>query len=70
MPTTIRIIVNATPMDIPAGQTIAQLLAALGKAGQPAAVEVNQQLVPKRQHEAHTLREGDKIEIVTLVGGG
>ncbi|MCU0689725.1 MAG: sulfur carrier protein ThiS [Phycisphaerales bacterium] len=68
--TTIRIIVNATPMDIPQGQTITQLLATLGKTGQPAAVEVNQNLVPKRHHDTHTLHQGDTIEIVTLVGGG
>ena len=34
------------------------------------AVEVNRKVVPKRRHADHTLRDGDRIEIVTLVGGG
>jgi thiamine biosynthesis protein ThiS len=33
-------------------------------------VEVNQALAPKRERDAIELREGDAVEIVTLVGGG
>jgi thiamine biosynthesis protein ThiS len=33
-------------------------------------VEVNRKVVPRRQHAEHTLRDGDTVEIVTLVGGG
>jgi len=51
-------------------QTVESLLAELGMAGTPCAVEVNKQVVPKRQHAAHTLVAGDEVEIVTLVGGG
>jgi thiamine biosynthesis protein ThiS len=40
----------------------------LGRA--PCAVEVNATLVPWREHERHLLRDGDVVEIVTLVGGG
>ncbi len=36
----------------------------------PCAVEVNKRLVPHREHAAAELRDGDQIEIVTLVGGG
>ena len=32
--------------------------------------EVNLELVPKAQHEQHVLADGDRVEIVTLVGGG
>ena len=35
-----------------------------------AAVEVNEALVPKREHPEHELADGDTVEIVTLVGGG
>jgi thiamine biosynthesis protein ThiS len=34
------------------------------------AVEVNRELVPRRNFEATQLQEGDHVEIVTLVGGG
>lgn len=52
------------------GTSLTALLGALGLVDQPCAVEVNGQVVPKRDHEACSLSEGDVIEIVTLVGGG
>lgn len=50
--------------------TVADLLKELGLAGQAVAVEVNRDVVPKKQHREATLNDGDKIELVTLVGGG
>lgn len=50
--------------------TIAALLEELGLDGQAVAVEVNQAVVPKKQHADTALKDGDKIELVTLVGGG
>jgi sulfur carrier protein len=38
--------------------------------GKPVAVEVNLELVPRQNHAQHLLAEGDRLEIVTLVGGG
>ncbi len=34
------------------------------------AVEVNKDLVPRKEFETTRVRDGDVIEIVTLVGGG
>ena len=34
------------------------------------AVEVNCQIVPRARHAEHVLADGDRLEIVTLVGGG
>ncbi|MCX5655676.1 MAG: sulfur carrier protein ThiS [Planctomycetota bacterium] len=45
-------------------------MAALSVPRQPVAVEVNRELVPRSQHGARRLAEGDVVEIVTLVGGG
>lgn len=53
-----------------AAPTVAALLAELGLAGQAVAVEVNQAVVPKKQHAQTVLKQGDKLELVTLVGGG
>jgi len=50
--------------------TVRDLIAELGLAGQAVAVEVNQQVVPKKQHDQTRLSAGDQIELVTLVGGG
>ena len=41
-----------------------------GRDGVPCAVEVNRTLVPRSRHESHQLQDGDRVEVVTLVGGG
>ncbi len=53
-----------------AGRTVADLVAELGLAGQAVAVEVNREVVPRRDHEITRLNDGDTVEVVTLVGGG
>lgn len=50
--------------------TVSALLEELGLAGQAVAVEVNQAVVPKKLHGEAGLSDGDKVELVTLVGGG
>ncbi len=62
--------VNGTLRTIDQGSSLSDLLVLLELAEKPCAVEVNRCIVPKRDHEAHQLVEGDTIEIVTLVGGG
>jgi sulfur carrier protein len=66
----VRISVNGRPREIAEGATIAQLLDTLQLTTKFVAVEVNLQLVPRGQHAEHRLAEGDRLEIVTLVGGG
>ena len=34
------------------------------------AVEVNQTIVPKSRYESFRLKENDKVEIISAVGGG
>lgn len=65
-----QILVNDQPHEIAAGTTVAALLEQLGLAGKPVAVEVNLQLVSRGQHAQHVLASNDRLEIVTLVGGG
>jgi len=62
--------INGEPRDLPEPISVAALLEQLDLAGKHVAVEVNRELVPKRNHEAHQLSDGDRLEIVTLVGGG
>jgi len=62
--------INGQPAEHPDGLTVAALLASLGLAGSPCAVEVNKDLVPKARHAATVLHHGDAVEVVTLVGGG
>lgn len=52
------------------GRTVADLVDELGLTGQAVAVEVNRAVVPRRDHDTTPLQGGDKVEVVTLVGGG
>lgn len=65
-----RVIVNGEEQEVAEASTIADLLSQTGLAGTPCAVEVNKALIPKRKHAEHSLHEGDRVELVTLVGGG
>jgi sulfur carrier protein len=54
--------VNGEGREIAAGSTVAT---------QPhVAVEVNLEVVPRAEHGEAVLRDGDRVEVVTLVGGG
>jgi sulfur carrier protein len=64
------IIVNGEPYRAHVGDSAHDIVAALGLEGRPLAVEVNEQVVPRARLAACMLTTGDRIEIVTLVGGG
>jgi thiamine biosynthesis protein ThiS len=66
----VQIIFNGQPREVPPGITVAQLLDSLKLAPRQVAVEVNLELVPRASHAEVALREGDRLEVVTLVGGG
>jgi len=66
----VQVIVNGEPREVAQGTSVAALLDELHLASRPVAVEVNLELIPRDQHAAHRLAEGDRLEIVTLVGGG
>ena len=65
-----RILVNGDWREVPAGTTLADLLKELNLSDKPVAVERNLEVVPKSKHAETPLAEGDRLEIVTLVGGG
>lgn len=50
--------------------TLLELVRELALDGKPIAVELNRSVVPKDRYGATKLGEGDRLEIVTLVGGG
>ena len=65
-----QIVVNGEALEVPEGLTIARLLEELQIESKHVAVEVNLELVPRSQHARHALSPGDRLEVVTLVGGG
>jgi sulfur carrier protein len=66
----VNIHLNGTPREEPAELTISQLLSRLEMPSRGIAVELNQQIVPRTRHADQKLQDGDRIEIVSLVGGG
>lgn len=66
----IEITVNGQRREFESESTISQLLGQLNLDSRAIAVEVNQILVPRDQHQQTRIVSGDVLEIVTLVGGG
>ncbi|MDP2433195.1 MAG: sulfur carrier protein ThiS [Pseudomonadota bacterium] len=62
--------INGQPRQFPAAMQLAELLEALDLVGKRIAVEKNGEIVPKSQHAATPLTDGDQLEIVVAVGGG
>lgn len=65
----IEVIVNDQVLKLDNGVTVEDLIAEVGVSG-AFAVEVNGELVPTRELSKVAIRSGDRIEIVTLAGGG
>lgn len=64
------IIVNGQTRQVADGLTVAELLDELKLGTRYVAVEVNLEVVPRQTHAQRQLADGDRLEIVTLVGGG
>jgi thiamine biosynthesis protein ThiS len=65
-----QIFINGKPREVDAGGTVATLLELLWLDPRQLAVERNLELVPRGEHAATQLAPGDRLEVVTLVGGG
>ena len=65
-----RLLVNGEERQVPPSTTVKQLLASLGLGDTLVAVERNEEIVPRAQHETTELAEGDCVEVVHFVGGG
>jgi thiamine biosynthesis protein ThiS len=66
----LEIVVNGERRDVPAGSTVSSLLCELSLPESRVAVERNRAIVRKGEYAATALFEGDRLEIVTFVGGG
>lgn len=70
MSASIDIVINGQPRPVNEGTTVAGLISELGLAGRPVAVERNREVIPRAQHASTVLAAGDRLEVVTFVGGG
>jgi thiamine biosynthesis protein ThiS len=65
-----QILVNGKPRDVNESMTLADLLSSLELDPRQVAVEVNLELASRGEHASRKLSPGDRVEVVTLVGGG
>jgi thiamine biosynthesis protein ThiS len=70
IPRGVRISLNGEPRELPESTTVAELLTALALAPGRVAVERNREIVSRADHARVLLMEGDRLEVVTFVGGG
>lgn len=62
--------VNGEAAQLPAGTSVAALLERLRLRPEVVAVEIDARLVPRATWAARTIAAGERVEVVTLVGGG
>ncbi|MEL6109889.1 MAG: sulfur carrier protein ThiS [Planctomycetota bacterium] len=66
----ISITVNGEVVEIGGEMTVETLLDTVEVPPNYLAVEVNEDVVPRESYGEVTIRAGDNVELVTLVGGG
>lgn len=64
------IVVNGDPMEVSEGLSVSELLRDLNIKDARVAVEVNLDIIRSAQRDTRKLQAGDKVEIVSFVGGG
>jgi sulfur carrier protein len=66
----IEVVVNGKSWEIAATMTLVDLLEQLEIPRRGVAVEINGEIVPRARQAEQSLAAGDRLEIVSLVGGG
>jgi len=66
----VRVVVNGEEREVADGMTVGALIRVLELTSERVAVERNGRIVARAEHERTVLVEGDRLEVVTLVGGG
>ncbi|HWT52104.1 MAG TPA: sulfur carrier protein ThiS [Caulobacter sp.] len=65
-----RLLLNGEERDVTGVITIADLVSTLGLDARKVAVERNLEIAPRSTYADTALADGDRIEIVTFIGGG
>lgn len=65
-----RLLLNGEDREIAEVSSVADLVVALGLDPRKVAVERNLEIVPRSTYASAALTDGDRIEIVTFIGGG
>lgn len=65
-----KLFINGKERPVPDPASVRGALDALGLTSHPVAVELNGSLVRRAHQETTVLQPGDRVEIVSFVGGG
>ena len=65
-------LVNGAPRKLPAGTTLAELIAELGHdpSGRGIAVALNGEVAPRASWGTTVVSDGDRVEVLAAIGGG
>ena len=66
----LQIQVNGLPRDCRSGSTVGDLLRELEIMTERVAVELNLEILDRKEFELRNLRQGDRVEILSFIGGG
>ena len=65
-----QITLNGAAKTLDREMTVTELLATLDVHPVRVAVELNEEIVPRKNYDERAVTSGDRLEIVTFVGGG
>jgi thiamine biosynthesis protein ThiS len=65
-----QITLNGKPYTLEQPVNLTRLSELLKLEAAQVAIELNREIIPRSQYKETTIDEGDKIEIVTFIGGG
>ena len=66
----ITVTINGEARQFEQALPVRDLVDRLGLAGKRIAIERNGEIVPRSEFGAHSIADGDRLEIVVAVGGG
>jgi sulfur carrier protein len=66
----ITVLLDGQPHTLPAGSTLAMLVASLGHEPEAVTTAVNGEFVPRTRRDAHELQAGDAILLFQPIVGG
>lgn len=66
----VQILLNGDPFEVSVDSSLSMLVDQLGLKDKRYAIEVNEQIIPRSQHDSFVVKANDKVEIVQAIGGG
>ncbi|KZY32788.1 MULTISPECIES: sulfur carrier protein ThiS [unclassified Oleiphilus] len=61
---------NGEPYELSTSLKLSELAQHLDLEGKRYAIEVNEEIISRSEHDTYEVKEGDKVEVVVAIGGG